>query len=94
MTPKLTRADKAFCRRWTRAYRKGMATKEITGDWLRALRGPENKKLMKARGRWSDDWSTVQTSGITSTQVYQDIFMGYPFYQRGTLRDAIEAIDE
>lgn len=46
---KLTRADKAFCRRWKKAYDKGQPTREITLDWLRDLERPVpvNKPLVR-----------------------------------------------
>jgi hypothetical protein len=36
----ITRADRAYCRKWTAAHRKGKPTAEITREWLGKLRAP------------------------------------------------------
>lgn len=41
MTDRITRTDKAYIGRWTRAYRKGKPTAEITREWLADLERPQ-----------------------------------------------------
>lgn len=36
----ITRADKAYSRKWLAAYRKGKPTAEITREWLAKMAGP------------------------------------------------------
>lgn len=36
----ITRTDRAYCRKWTQAHRKGKPTAEITREWLAKLKRP------------------------------------------------------
>lgn len=40
----ITRADRAYCRKWTQAHRKGKPTAEITREWLATITGPARSK--------------------------------------------------
>lgn len=40
----LTRTDRAYCRKWTQAHRKGKPTAEITREWLAVITGPPRPK--------------------------------------------------
>lgn len=38
----MSRADRAYCRKWAAAHRKGKPTAEITREWLAKLQGPQS----------------------------------------------------
>ena len=67
----LTRADKAFCRKWTKAFRKGQQTREITLAWLQNKARPKTqpKTLMKLRGDMSGMAVTVDFYSATSSEL-------------------------
>lgn len=69
----LSRADKSFCRKWLKAFRKGEATAPLVKEWLSKLERPAPPKPKHDSARLYFEPSTVASyTGNHTIFQYED----------------------